>query len=139
LTDFDWIGLSYYPLWSKYPFKVIPAAIDSLKKLFKKRVMIVETAYPYTLENADDAGNILGGEALIPAYPASPEGQLNYLINLTKQTLKGGGEGVIYWEPAWISSDCKTPWGHGSHWDNATFFDAGNKKEALSAFRFFDY
>lgn len=138
LTGFEWIGLSYYPKWSVYPFQKIPLAIDSLRKTFNKRVMIVETAYPFTLENADSAGNILGEDALIPAYPATPQGQLNYLTDLTKNVITGGGEGVIYWEPAWISSDCRTPWGHGSHWDNATFFDTRNKNEALPAFGFFD-
>jgi len=138
LNDFGWIGLSYYPKWSSFPFDEIPQAIDSLKKTFGKQIMIIETAYPHTLGNGDAAGNILGEEALLPEFPATPEGQLNYLIQLTKLTLAGGGEGVIYWEPAWISSDCHTPWGHGSHWDNATFFDARNKNEALPAFRFFD-
>jgi len=138
LVGFEWIGLSYYPKWSVYPFQDIPVAIDSIIKTFNKRVMIVETAYPFTLENVDSAGNILGQDALIPGYPATPEGQLNYLTELTKNVLAGGGEGVIYWEPAWISSDCRTPWGHGSHWDNATFFDAKNKNEALLAFKFFD-
>jgi arabinogalactan endo-1,4-beta-galactosidase len=138
LDDFEWIGLSYYPKWSEYKFQDIPQAIDSLKKLFNKRVMIVETAYPFTMENADEAGNILGEDALIPGYPATPEGQLNYLIDLTKLTIEGGGEGVIYWEPAWISTSCSTRWGKGSHWDNATFFDADNNNDALPAFEFFD-
>jgi arabinogalactan endo-1,4-beta-galactosidase len=38
-----------------------------------------------------------------------------------------GGEGVIYWEPAWVSTRCSTLWGQGSHWDNATLFDHENK------------
>lgn len=138
LDDFDWIGLSYYPKWSEYKFQDIPQAIDSLKRLFNKRVMIVETAYPFTMENADEAGNILGDDALIPGYPATPEGQLNYMLDLTKLTIEGGGEGVIYWEPAWISTPCSTRWGKGSHWDNATFFDANNKNEALPAFKYFN-
>ena len=138
LDDFEWIGLSYYPKWSEYKFQNIPQAIDSLKKLFNKRVMIVETAYPFTMKNADEAGNILGEDALIPGYPATPEGQLNYLLDLTKLTIEGGGEGVIYWEPAWISTSCSTRWGKGSHWDNATFFDAEYNNEALPAFEFFN-
>ena len=139
LTGFEWIALSYYPKWSVYPFKDIPVAIDSLKKRFNKRVMIVETAYPFTLANADSANNLLGEDALIPGYPATPEGQLKYLTDLTTLTLQGGGEGVNYWEPAWISTRCKTPWGQGSHWDNAIFFDAGNNNEALPAFEFFGH
>jgi len=138
LSGYDWIGLSYYPKWSTYKFDDIPQAIDSLRKKFNKRVMIVETAYPFTFENADEAGNILGEDALIPNYPATPEGQLKYMTHLVKLTLQGGGEGVIYWEPAWISTRCSTPWGQGSHWDNAIFFDAKNGNGALSAFGFFD-
>ena len=137
LTGFEWIGLSYYPKWSVYPFQEIPKALDSLKKRFNKRVMIVETAYPFTLANADSANNLLGEDALITGYPATPEGQLKYLTDLTQLTLRGGGEGVIYWEPAWISTRCKTPWGQGSHWDNAIFFDSKNNNEALKAFEFF--
>ena len=34
-----------------------------------------------------------------------------------------GGNGVIYWEPAWVSSGCSTPWGQGSHQEHAAFFD----------------
>ena len=34
-----------------------------------------------------------------------------------------GGAGLIYWEPAWVSTNCYTEWAQGSHWDNATLFD----------------
>ncbi len=34
--------------------------------------------------------------------------------------------GVIYWEPSWVSTDCWTQWGKGSHWENASFFDFDN-------------
>jgi arabinogalactan endo-1,4-beta-galactosidase len=138
LEGYEWIGLSYYPKWSVYKFDEIPSAIDSLRSRFDKKVMIVETAYPFTFSNADEAGNILGEDAVIPGYPATPEGQLNYMTDLVKLTLAGGGEGVIYWEPAWISTKCSTPWGKGSHWDNAIFFDAAKGNEALPAFGFFD-
>ena len=37
-----------------------------------------------------------------------------------------GGTGVIYWEPAWVSSPCFTQWGQGSHQEHATFFDFEN-------------
>lgn len=138
LADFEWIGLSYYPKWSTYKFQEIPQALDSLRQLYGKQVMIVETAYPHTMLDADAAGNILGKEALIAEYPATPQGQLDYLTDLVRLTRDGGGHGVVYWEPAWISTSCSTLWGQGSHWDNATFFDAANGNEALPAFDFFD-
>lgn len=138
LDDFDWLGISYYPLWSKYQIPEAASAIDSIIKAFKKPLMVVETAYPYVIENYDEANNILWDSAVLDDYPATKEGQLNYMLDLTKQVIKGGGQGVIYWEPAWISTPCETRWGKGSHWENATFFDASNKNEALPAFRFFD-
>lgn len=137
LRNYDWIGLSYYPKWSTYKFNDLPMAIDSLTSRFGKKVMIVETAYPFTFKNADEAGNILGEDALIAGYPATPQGQLRYMQDLVKLTRQGGGLGVIYWEPAWISTPCSTPWGKGSHWDNAIFFDAAKGNEALPAFGFF--
>ncbi len=138
IGDFDWIGLSYYPKWSEYSLSELSSVIVSLKSRFQKRIMIVETAYPSTFHNADPANNLLGQDALIEGFGATPQGQKDYMITLTQTLLEGGGEGVIYWEPAWISTDCGTRWGDGSHWDNATFFDATNDNEALPVFDFFD-
>lgn len=137
IGNYDWIGLSYYPLWSEYQLDRIAEAIELLKNTYQKKVMIVETAYPYTLENADEANNILSQSALIDGYPATPEGQKQYLLDLTQEVINGGGKGVIYWEPAWVTSDCHTLWGHGSHWDNATFFNAQEQNNALPAFDYY--
>lgn len=123
VTDFDWIGLSYYPIWSDYNLNNLATPLSTLINTYKKRLMIVETAYPFTLTNADSANNILGSDALIDGYPATQQGQLNYLNKLKTIVKNAGGEGVIYWEPAWVSTGCSTLWGQGSHWDNATLFD----------------
>ncbi|MEM6526621.1 MAG: glycosyl hydrolase 53 family protein [Bacteroidota bacterium] len=137
IADFDWIGLSYYPKWSAYGIDSLGIALDSLISTYGKDVMIVETAYPHTLNDVDQAGNILGKDALIPGYPATPKGQYDFLERLIEITRKSGGKGVIYWEPAWVTSDCSTLWGQGSHWDNATFFDGVNGNEALPVFDLF--
>ena len=50
-------------------------------------------------------------------YPATQEGQLNYLTSFSEEVKKSGGLGIVYWEPAWISTDCN------SAWENATLFD----------------
>jgi arabinogalactan endo-1,4-beta-galactosidase len=137
VTDFDIIGLSYYPQWSTYKLPDLPDAIKELKNTYRKEVMIVETAYPWTLHNFDKAGNVLGEKAVQPEYPASAKGQLLYLLTLTQLVKASGGLGVIYWEPAWVSTRCKTLWGKGSHWENASFFDATRHNNALPAFLFF--
>ncbi len=137
LTDYDWIGLSYYPLWSEYDLNEVGNAFTTLIDTYKKRLMVVETAYPFTMDNADSANNILGNEALISGYPASQQGQLDYLNQLKKSIQDAGGEGLVYWEPAWVSTNCSTLWGQGSHWDNATLFDHDNK--ATKAMSFYNH
>ncbi len=127
ISDYDWIGLSYYPRWSEYTLNNISSPLKTLIDNYNKRLMIVETAYPFTLKNTDNANNILNEDSLISGYPASQQGQLNYLNELKKKIEEAGGEGLIYWEPAWVSTNCKTLWGQGSHWDNATLFDHNNK------------
>ncbi|WP_235425762.1 glycoside hydrolase family 53 protein [Cellvibrio mixtus] len=138
VKDFDIIGLSYYPQWSTYKLPQLPAAINELKTTYNKEVIIVETAYPWTLKNFDKAGNVLDQKAVQPEFPATAKGQLLYLLTLTQLVRKSGGLGVIYWEPAWVSTRCKTLWGRGSHWENASFFDATRHNNALPAFLFFN-
>lgn len=127
ITDYDWIGLSYYPIWSDYKLDNVGFAFKTLINTYKKRLMVVETAYPFTLENNDPANNILNESALISGYPATQQGQLDYMKKLEDVIKLSGGEGLVYWEPAWVSTKCSTLWGRGSHWDNATFFDFDNK------------
>jgi arabinogalactan endo-1,4-beta-galactosidase len=49
------------------------------------------------------------------------------LNDLKTKIFQSGGEGIVYWEPAWVSTNCSTLWATGSHWDNATLFDHNNK------------
>ncbi|MEN8880587.1 MAG: glycosyl hydrolase 53 family protein, partial [Polaribacter sp.] len=127
VKDFDWIGLSYYPNWSQYTIQNVTPVLKGLIDTYNKKLMIVETAYPFSLLNADNANNILGTDALISGYDATQVGQLKYLLDLKTSIKNAGGSGLVYWEPAWVSNNCSTRWGQGSHWDNATLFDANYK------------
>jgi arabinogalactan endo-1,4-beta-galactosidase len=126
MLDFDLIGVSYYPKWSTTPFSGIEAQVRHFKTKFKKDIVIVETAYPWTLDGNDAASNILGADSIIDGYPASIDGQRRFMVDLMQAVVAGGGLGVVYWEPAWISSACATRWGQGSHWENAALFDYAN-------------
>lgn len=134
---FDWIGLSYYTQWSKFDLAQLKTEIQKMKSTFKKRVMVVEAGYPFTLENADNANNLYDTTSQLPGYSICPSDQRRFMIDMTKAVISAGGEGVIYWEPAWISTPCKTQWATGSHCDNATFFDPAKGNEALPVFDFF--
>jgi arabinogalactan endo-1,4-beta-galactosidase len=135
VKGFDLIGISYYRKWSKRTVAELGEVIARTRTRFKADVMVVETAYPFTNENEDSAPNLLGPDTLIPGYPATPAGQKKYLVDLTRTVVANGGVGVVYWEPAWVSTECKTRWGTGSNWENAAWFDL-RTHEALPAFDF---
>lgn len=127
VTDFDIIGLSYYWAWHK-PTTIADAGnvIAQLRQQYPgKEVMIFETGYIWTTQSNDNAANIIS--EVHPNYaPASPENQRDWHIDLTQEVINRGGKGVIYWEPAWVSSPCWTQWGQGSHQEHATYFDFQN-------------
>ncbi|MBK6996310.1 MAG: glycosyl hydrolase 53 family protein [Lewinellaceae bacterium] len=127
VTDFDVIGLSYYWAWHK-PTSIADVGniVSELRQDYPgKEVMIFETGYPWTLQWNDNASNIIN--EIHPSYaPVSPQNQRKWLIDMTQEVINKGGKGVIYWEPAWLSSTCWTQWGQGSHQEHATFFDFQN-------------
>lgn len=135
ITDFDVIGISYYPQWSRMSMAQMGGQISYLRETYGKEVMIVETAYPWTLAAAaETADNILNQG--LRQYGISPEAQHDFLLDLTQTVINNGGSGVVYWEPAWVPTACETRWGQGSHWENATFFDFQNNNELLPAAAF---
>lgn len=127
VTDFDIIGISYYDKWSKYSMKQLGKVIKISHSFYKKEVIVVETAYPWTKEWADEAPNLMVEDSAFEPYGTSQKGQLDYVHDLMQLTIDNGGSGVVYWEPAWVSTSCSTRWGKGSHWENATFFDFNGK------------
>lgn len=137
VTDFDLIGISYYRRWSTQDLDGLDAVIRRLRQNYRADVLVVEAAYPWTLENADQSSNLLGTSTLIAGYPATPSGQRHYLIDLTQRVISNGGVGLVYWEPAWLSSKCETRWATGSAWDNATLFD--HRGELLPGSDFFGF
>lgn len=127
-VDYDYIGLSYYPIWHGKILVDVKTTITTLSQVYNKKVIIAETSYPFTLGYNDATGNNLGLESqLIPAYPATPEGQKNYLLAL-KSTIKEtqNGIGFCYWEPSWIAFRGLQS-ENGSSWENQALWDFNNK------------
>jgi arabinogalactan endo-1,4-beta-galactosidase len=128
VTDFDVIGLSHYFKWSTVNNMTdIKNTITNFKATWNKKVMLVETGYPFTNQNADSYNNIVAGDVGVTGYPVTPQGQYQYMKDLTQAVIDGGGSGVMYWEPAWITSSLRDLWGQGSSWENMALFDfSGN-------------
>lgn len=140
VTDFDIIGISYYPLWhTTIGLNELSDNISGFKNRFKKEVMILETAYPWTMESADSYNNVFGNNQPLAGFPFTQTGQHDFLVKLNQEVMDGGGIGVIYWEPAWITSDMKDLWGTGSSWENVTLFDFGGNRHKGMDYMKFDY
>lgn len=135
VTDYDVIGISYYRKWSKFTPDQLKATVATAKARFDADVIVVETGYPFTLAGKDSATNLLGADALVPGFPASPKGQRDFMMAITQDVVDAGGLGVVYWEPNWVSTKCGTRWGKGSDWENAAWFDY-DRTEALPVFDF---
>ncbi len=124
VTDFDIIGISHYTKWTGLTsMSQVSSYISSLKSKYNKDIMIVETAYPFTNQAADSYNNIISGNDIYSSYGVSQQEQLRFLKDLTQQVITGGGIGVTYWEPAWISTTMNDGWGIGSSWENCALFD----------------
>jgi arabinogalactan endo-1,4-beta-galactosidase len=134
VTDYDIIGLSYYRKWSTEPMSGLGDTIARLRERYHRSVVLVETAYPYTVAPINGAHSLLGPDSLDPRYPATPKGQADYMIDVTQTVVDAGGEGVVYWAPDWIASACKPP--VSANWENATWFDRSHRWEALPVIDF---
>ncbi len=130
-VNIDILGISYYPMWHG-TLTDLSQNINDLGYQFQKPVLIVETAYPFTLGWNDNTHNILGGEnQLLEEYEASEEGQFSFLNDLIMVVDDNDyGLGICYWAPDWISTNQ-----FGSPWENQALFDFdGEILDALSVF-----
>ena len=90
-VPFDMIGLSFYGYWHG-SFADIQNAITVLSDRYDREVMVVETAYPWTLADNPTVPweNVIDQEAeLVAGYPATPAGQAAYIRGL--QDVVAGG------------------------------------------------
>ncbi|QZT37484.1 arabinogalactan endo-1,4-beta-galactosidase [Halosquirtibacter xylanolyticus] len=124
VTDYDIIGFSYYHIWhTEVDFFNLEKLVVDSKRKFKKKVMIMETAYPFTEQNNDNYANIYYKQDPISGFPYSEEGQAEYWKTLLDIMKRANCDGVFYWEPCWITTSMKDQWGTGSSWENCAFFN----------------
>jgi arabinogalactan endo-1,4-beta-galactosidase len=127
-VDYDLMGISYYPMWHGFSLSDLKAQMNALITLTDKPLVIAETAYPFTLLWNDNTNNILGNSSqLIPAYPATPAGQKDFLLAI-KAMLKTNskGAGFCYWGGEWVAFRGPAAT-NGSAAENMALFSFGNK------------
>jgi len=140
ITNYDIIGLSYYPNFSpETDLTELGQLISELRTTHSKDVMIFETGFAWTTGFADNYNNFIGNNGNVLNYPISAQGQKDFLFDLAKVVYDNGGLGILYWEPAWITSSMCDQWGQGSSYENVCLFDFNNNNSPLLAFDFFDF
>ena len=127
--DYDIIGLSYYPIWHGKSLNNLQSKMQYLSETHHKKILIAETAYPFTLDWNDWTNNIVGldEQLILPEYPATIEGQrkfINQIKTLTKEV--ENGIGFCYWGAeliAWKGNQSTD----ASPWENQALFNFDNK------------
>lgn len=153
-TDFDIIGLSYYPFWHG-TMADLKANLLDIGQRYGKQLMVVEVSMGFTMEDYRKYEALppekRKGMATRPElvekinYPMTPEGQrvfLRDLIRMLRET--PNAIGYCWWEPCWIpvpGSQWATEAGcayvgesgpGGNEWANQALFDyEGNVLPAL--------
>ena len=135
-VDFDYIGLSFYPIWHGKSLIALQNTMNTLGNLYNKKVVIAETSYPFTFGYNDYTNNIIGlDNQLIPAFQATNSGQKEF-ISAIKNTVKQSSHGIgfCYWGSEWVAFRGPTST-NGSSWENQALWDfANNSLPALDAF-----
>lgn len=74
-VEFDVIGASYYGYWHG-SLGDLQANLNDVSARYQKDVIVVETAYPFTLADKDGWENVLRAPSqLVLGYPATPRGR----------------------------------------------------------------
>lgn len=126
-VDFDVIGLSYYNFWHG-PMERFISNMNDVSERYQKDVVVLETAYAYTLEDSDRYPNFLGGgDKDIGDYKPTVQGQATAIRDVMLAVAKvpnDRGLGIFYWEPEWIAVE-GAGWaaGQGNAWENLAMFD----------------
>jgi arabinogalactan endo-1,4-beta-galactosidase len=116
------------------------SVVADMASRYGKPVILAETAYPFTTEDADSEGNVITAATPCAGYPATETGQSDNLSDVLEAAQAGGAIGVFYWEPTWIftpgngwdPADPKS----GDGWDNQALFNAqGVANPALAVFK----
>lgn len=123
--DYDSIGLSYYPIWHGKSMTNLQQTMQQLMETHSKKIVVAETAYPFTLDWNDHTNNIVGLEEqlILPDFPATPLGQQQFVDQLKTIVQEvDNAIGFCYWGGeliAWKGTEATD----ASSWENQALFD----------------
>lgn len=127
-TDFDIIGLSYYPFYnSAATLASLKTSLSNIASTFGKQIIVAETDWPvscpspkYTFPNDCSMAKSVDGQTTWVKTVAAA-------VAATSSSL---GVGLFYWEPGWVGNA-----GLGSSCaDNLMVETSGNARSSLAVF-----
>ncbi len=129
-VQFDLIGLSHYTYWHG-SLADLQYNLNDLAARYQKDVVIAETAYPFTLAEADSQKNVVhSASQLTRGYAATEAGQaamLRDVMTVVRAVPGGRGLGIFYWEPTWtvVAGNGWDPGdpASGNEWENQALFN----------------
>ncbi len=138
--DYDVIGLSFYPYWHG-SVAGLSANVSDLVRRYGKDIVIAETAYAFTEDDADEKGNVFRIYSDTEnGYLATVQGQATAVRDVMNIVFTAAGQnalGVFYWAPEWIpvkGAGWRT--NEGNNWENQAMFDfTGRELASLGVFR----
>ena len=119
MIDYDVFAVSYYPYWHG-SLDNLAAVLTEVAETYGKKVMVMETAYPYTPEDTDFSGNSVSGDSPVDRpYPFTVQGQASSLRDITDTVVNRtpAGIGVCWWEGAWITVGTRSPEENREKWE----------------------
>ncbi|WP_055481592.1 glycosyl hydrolase 53 family protein [Sphaerimonospora mesophila] len=124
-VSWDITGLSYYCMWHG-TLSNLHNVISDVRSRYGKPVVIAETAYPFTADDADSTPNSVTSGC--PGYGLTWQGQGAEFAAVQNTARNAGAVGVFYWEPTWYAVpgngwDPADINGSGDGWDNMAIFN----------------
>ena len=110
VTDFDIIGLSYYPFWHG-TFNDIKNSMERLVGRYHKPIVLAEIAHAFRRSSGSLFGEQQELNAGFPANPVAQRKVLELIMSITAHVKNGMGLGVFYWEPFSRSKSDDGSWG----------------------------
>lgn len=127
-TDFDMIGLSYYPFYnSDATLANLKTSMTNLASTWGKDLVIAETDWP---EECTDPAYSFPSDA--SSIPFSAAGQTTWVEDVAAVVAEvDNGVGLFYWEPAWVDNAAL-----GSSCEDNCMFDysGGKARSSLAVF-----
>lgn len=102
-SDFDIIGLSYYPFYgASATLASLKSSLDNIASTFGKQIIVAETDWPVS---CPDPAHAFPND--IANIPKSVEGQTTFMKQVASAVAgvrNSLGVGLFYWEPGWVGN-----------------------------------